>query len=83
MKRAWCCRDLEGEFTEKVYLFVGENPPAMSDDGEWSDPEDDGIFWSEEDFNTDFGSLFGDVKFPELNKGEYIEMELTCKLEVK
>lgn len=33
MKKAWCCRDLEGEFTGAVYLFVGENPPAMSDDG--------------------------------------------------
>lgn len=83
MKRAWCCRDLENEYTDEVYLFVGENPPAMSDDGEWSDPEDDGIFWSEKDFNTDFGSLFGDVKFPELNKGERIEMELTCELKVK
>lgn len=83
MKRAWCFRDLEGEHTDKVYLFVGANPPAMGDDGEWSDPEGDGIFWTEENFNTDFGSLFGDVKFPELNKGEYIEMEFTCKLEVK
>lgn len=83
MKKAWCCRDLEGEFTGKVYIFIGDKPPVMNDDGEWSDPEDDGIFWSEEDFNTDFDSLFGDVKFPELNKGERIEMELTCKLEVK
>lgn len=58
-----------------------DNPPIF--DGEWTDPDDCGIFWSEEDFNTDFGSLFGDIKFPELNKGEYIEMELTCKLEVK
>lgn len=31
-------------------------------------------FWSEEDFNFDFDKLLGTVKFPELNKGERIEM---------
>lgn len=35
MKRFWCCRDLEGAANEEVFLFVGEEPPIMDDDGEW------------------------------------------------
>lgn len=38
MKRFWCCRDLEGAANEEVFLFVGEEPPIMDDDGEWVDP---------------------------------------------
>lgn len=34
MKRFWCCRDLEGAANEEVFLFVGEEPPIMDDDGE-------------------------------------------------
>lgn len=83
MKKAWCCRDLEGEFAEKVYIFIGDKPPVMNDDGEWTGPDERGVFWSEEDFNDDFDNLFGTVTFPELNKGEYIEMEFTCELKVK
>lgn len=37
MKRFWCCRDLEGATNEEVFLFVGEEPPIMDDDGEWVD----------------------------------------------
>lgn len=37
MKRFWCCRDLEGAANEEVFLFVGEEPPIMDDDGEWVD----------------------------------------------
>lgn len=70
MKRFWCCRDLEGAANEEVFLFVGEEPPIMDDDGEWVDPRKEGLFWSEEDFNFDFDKLLGTVKFPELNKGE-------------
>lgn len=33
MKRFWCCRDLEGAANEEVFLFVGEEPPIMDDDG--------------------------------------------------
>lgn len=39
MKRFWCCRDLEGAANEEVFLFVGEEPPIMDDDGEWVDPK--------------------------------------------
>lgn len=67
MKRFWCCRDLEGAANEEVFLFVGEEPPIMDDDGEWVDPRKEGLFWSEEDFNFDFDKLLGTVKFPELN----------------
>lgn len=34
MKRFWCCRDLEGAANEEVFLFVGEEPLIMDDDGE-------------------------------------------------
>lgn len=51
MKRFWCCRDLEGAANEEVFLFVGEEPPIMDDDGEWVDPRKEGLFWSEEDFS--------------------------------
>ena len=64
MKRFWCCRDLEGAANEEVFLFVGEEPPIMDDDGEWVDPRKEGLFWSEEDFNFDFDKLLGTVKFP-------------------
>lgn len=46
MKRFWCCRDLEGAANEEVFLFVGEEPPIMDDDGEWVDPRKEGLFWS-------------------------------------
>ena len=82
MKRFWCCRDLEGAANEEVFLFVGEEPPIMDDDGEWVDPRKEGLFWSEEDFNFDFDKLLGTVKFPELNKGEQIEMNLSLNLEL-
>ena len=82
MKRFWCCRDLEGDHDE-VFLFVGEEPPIMDDDGEWTDPGEDGQFWSEEDFNYDFGQLLGTVKFPALNKGERIEMNFQFEFGIK
>lgn len=44
---------------------------------------DDGIFWSEEDFNDSLNKLFGTVAFPELNKGECMEIELVCELKMK
>lgn len=72
MKRFWCCRDLEGAANEEVFLFVGE--PII---------DDDGLFWSEEDFNFDFDKLLGTVKFPELNKGERIEMNLQFEFGIK
>lgn len=83
MKRFWCCRDLEGVANEEVFLFVGEEPPFMNDDGEWTDPGEDGWFWSEADFNYDFDQLLGTVKFPELNKGERIEMNLQFEFGIK
>lgn len=30
-----------------------------------------------------FDKLFGTIAFPELNKGECVEMELICELKVK
>lgn len=83
MKRFWCCRDLEGCADDRVFIFVGEEPPTMGDDGEWSAPGEDGQFWSEEDFNYDFDKLLGTVKFPELNKGERIEMNLQFEFGIK
>lgn len=56
--------------------------PTMND-GKWEESDDDGIFWSEEDFNDSLNKLFGIVTFPELNKGECVEMELICELKVK
>lgn len=41
------------------------------------------LFWSEEDFNFDFDKLLGTVKFPELNKGERIEMNLQFEFGIK
>lgn len=52
-------------------------------DGEWVDPRKEGLFWSEEDFNFDFDKLLGTVKFPELNKGERIEMNLQFEFGIK
>lgn len=37
----------------------------------------------EEDFNDSLNKLFGTIAFPELNKGECVEMELICELKVK
>lgn len=51
--------------------------------GEWVDPRKEGLFWSEEDFNFDFDKLLGTVKFPELNKGERIEMNLQFEFGIK
>lgn len=73
----------EGAANEEVFLFVGEEPPIMDDDGEWVDPRKEGLFWSEEDFNFDFDKLLGTVKFPELNKGERIEMNLQFEFGIK
>lgn len=36
-----------------------------------------------EDFNFDFDKLLGTVKFPELNKGERIEMNLQFEFGIK
>lgn len=47
------------------------------------DPRKEGLFWSEEDFNFDFDKLLGTVKFPELNKGERIEMNLQFEFGIK
>lgn len=60
-----------------------DNPPIF--DGEsWNvDPRKEGLFWSEEDFNFDFDKLLGTVKFPELNKGERIEMNLQFEFGIK
>lgn len=55
----------------------------MDDDGEWVDPRKEGLFWSEEDFNFNFDKLLGTVKFPELNKGERIEMNLQFEFGIK
>lgn len=55
----------------------------MDDDGEWVDPRKEGLFWLEEDFNFDFDKLLGTVKFPELNKGERIEMNLQFEFGIK
>lgn len=55
----------------------------LDDDGEWVDPRKEGLFWSEEDFNFDFDKLLGTVKFPELNKGERIEMNLQFEFGIK
>lgn len=38
---------------------------------------------SQEDFNDSLNKLFGTIAFPELNKGECVEMELICELKVK
>jgi hypothetical protein len=51
--------------------------------GKWEESDDDGIFWSEEDFNDSLNKLFGTVAFPELNKGECMEIELVCELKMK
>lgn len=55
----------------------------MHNGGEWVDPRKEGLFWSEEDFNFDFDKLLGTVKFPELNKGERIEMNLQFEFGIK
>lgn len=39
--------------------------------------------WYCRDFNDSLNKLFGTIAFPELNKGECVEMELICKLKVK
>lgn len=77
------CLECMGAANEEVFLFVGEEPPIMDDDGEWVDPRKEGLFWSEEDFNFDFDKLLGTVKFPELNKGERIEMNLQFEFGIK
>lgn len=82
MKRVWYCRDLKGSLADYVYLYVGYDPPIMND-GKWEESDDDGIFWSEEDFNDSLNKLFGTIAFSELNKGECVEMELICELKVK
>ena len=74
--------DLKGSLADYVYLYVGYNPPTMND-GKWEESDDDGIFWSEEDFNDSLNKLFGTVAFPELNKGECMEIELVCELKMK
>ena len=65
-----------------IGIYVGYNPPTMND-GKWEESDDDGIFWSEEDFNDSLNKLFGTVAFPELNKGECMEIELVCELKMK
>ena len=37
----------------------------------------------EGDFNDSLNKLFGTVAFPELNKGECMEIELVCELKMK
>lgn len=67
----------------KVYPSNKETIEVIPDDGEWADPRKEGLFWSEEDFNFDFDKLLGTVKFPELNKGERIEMNLQFEFGIK
>ena len=67
----------------KVYPSKAETIEVIPDDGEWVDPRKEGLFWSEEDFNFDFDKLLGTVKFPELNKGERIEMNLQFEFGIK
>ena len=67
----------------KVYPSNKETIEVIPDDGEWVDPRKEGLFWSEEDFNFDFDKLLGTVKFPELNKGERIEMNLQFEFGIK
>lgn len=67
----------------KVYPSNKETIEVIPDDGEWVDPRKEGLFWSEEDFNFDFDKLLGTVKFPELNKGERIEMSLQFEFGIK
>lgn len=35
------------------------------------------------EFNDSLNKLFGTIAFPELNKGECVEMELICELKIK
>lgn len=74
MKRAWCCRDLEGEFTEEVYLFVGDKPPIMDDDGEWTDP-DDSTWIGEFDLRATYGVGFVE-SLPDIANGEMTEIRI-------
>lgn len=67
----------------KVYPSNKETIEVIPDDDEWVDPRKEGLFWSEEDFNFDFDKLLGTVKFPELNKGERIEMNLQFEFGIK
>lgn len=67
----------------KVYPSNKETIEVIPDDGEWVAPRKEGLFWSEEDFNFDFDKLLGTVKFPELNKGERIEMNLQYEFGIK
>lgn len=67
----------------KVYPSNKETIEVIPDDGEWVDPRKEGLFWSEEDFNFDFDKFLGTVKFPELNKGERIEMNLQFEFGIK
>ena len=83
MKRFWCCRDLEGAANEEVFLFVGEEPPIMDDDGEWVDPRKRRSVLVGRRLQFDFDKLLGTVKFPELNKGERIEMNLQFEFGIK
>ena len=77
MKRFWCCRDLEGAANEEVFLFVGEEPPIMDDDGEWVDPRKEGLFWSEEDFNLRATYGVGFVEsLPDIANGEMTEIRI-------
>lgn len=77
MKRFWCCRDLEGAANEEVFLFVGEEPPIMDDDGEWVDPRKEGLFWSEGEFDLRAAYGVGFVEsLPDIANGEMTEIRI-------
>lgn len=67
----------------KWWVVANRSGDLHVTDGEWVDPRKEGLFWSEEDFNFDFDKLLGTVKFPELNKGERIEMNLQFEFGIK
>lgn len=78
MKRFWCCRDLEGAANEEVFLFVGEEPPIMDDDGEWntSDEETDDSTWiGEFDLRATYGVGFVE-SLPDIANGGMTEIRI-------
>ena len=79
MMRCWCCRDLEGDGSDTLYIYVGEVPPVIDDDGEWVEPDhyNGGYFYSEEEFRGELNGLLANVEFPKLDKGERVEMKFS------
>lgn len=65
---------MEGEFTEEVYIFIGDKPPVMNDD-EWntSDEETDDSTWiGEFDLRATYGTGFME-SLPDIANGEMVE----------